>query len=81
MAYQPKSYRKFIAGAAAVAVVAPVVAPVASLAAVNFSDVEGQYVDAVEFLVSKGIQGKPMVLSELMKISLVKMQQFSLLKL
>ena len=29
MAYQPKSYRKFIAGAAAVAVVAPVAAPVA----------------------------------------------------
>ena len=50
MAYQPKSYRKFIAGAAAVAVVAPVVAPVASLAAANFSDVEGQYVPAVEFL-------------------------------
>ena len=58
MAYQPKSYRKFIAGAAAAAVVAPVVAPVASLAAVNFSDVEGQYVAAVEFLASKGIQGK-----------------------
>ena len=58
MAYQPKSYRKFIAGAAAAAVVAPVVAPVASLAAVNFSDVEGQYVEAVEFLATKGIQGK-----------------------
>ena len=57
MAYQPKSYRKFIAGAAAVAVVAPVVAPVASLAATNFTDVEGQYVHAVEFLASKGIQG------------------------
>ena len=57
MAYQPKSYRKFIAGAAAVAVVAPVVAPVASLAAANFTDVEGQYVEAVEFLASKGIKG------------------------
>ena len=57
MAYQPKSYRKFIAGAAAVAVVAPVVAaPVA--AATNFPDVEGQYVNAVEYLASKGIQGK-----------------------
>ena len=40
MAYQPKSYRKFIAGAAAVAVVAPMVAPVASLAATKFTDVK-----------------------------------------
>ena len=55
MAYQPKSYRKFIAGAAAVAVVAPVAAPVA--AASNFTDVEAKYKDAVDFLVSKGING------------------------
>ncbi len=39
------------------AVVAPMVAPVASLAATNFTDVEGQYVDAVEYLASKGIKG------------------------
>ena len=57
MAYQPKSYRKFIAGAAAAAVVAPVVAPVASLAATNFTDVEAKYQEAVDFLVSKGIKG------------------------
>ena len=53
-----KNYRKFIIGAAAVAVVAPMVAPVASLAAVTFPDVEGSYIPAVEFLQTKGIQGK-----------------------
>ena len=55
MAYQPKSYRKFIAGAAAVAVVAPVAAPVASAAQIHRC--EGKYKDAVDFLVSKGING------------------------
>ena len=43
MAYQPKSYRKFIAGAAVAAVVAPVVAPVAGLAAVCFPDVTSKH--------------------------------------
>ena len=57
MSIKSKSYRKFIASAAAVAVVAPVAAPVASLAATNFTDVEAKYTDAVEFLVSKGIKG------------------------
>ena len=52
------NFRKFIAGAAVAAVVAPVVAPAAGLAAVNFPDVEGDYVAAVEFLATKGIQGK-----------------------
>ncbi|KAA9015519.1 S-layer homology domain-containing protein [Niallia endozanthoxylica] len=56
MAYQPKSYRKFIAGAAAAAVVAPIaVAPVAFAA--SFTDVPAQYQEAVEFLTAKGIQG------------------------
>ena len=56
MAYQPKSYRKFIAGAAVAAVVVPAVAP-AAFAAANFNDVPAQYKDAVEFLTSKGIKG------------------------
>src|SRR4051794_5603687 len=55
MAYQPKSYRKFLAGAAAIAVVAPAVAP-AALAATSFSDVEGtRYVEAVSALSEAGI--------------------------
>ena len=57
MAYQPKSYRKFLAGAAAVAVVAPVVAPVASLAAVSFPDVTESttHSEAIYALVEAGI--------------------------
>jgi len=55
MAYQPKSYRKFIATAAAVTVVAPAVAPVALAA--SFTDVPAQYEEAVAFLTAKGIQG------------------------
>lgn len=53
-----RNFRKFIAGAALAAVVAPVVAPATGLAAANFPDVEGDYVAAVEFLATKGIQGK-----------------------
>ncbi|WP_338449651.1 S-layer homology domain-containing protein [Niallia oryzisoli] len=55
MAYQPKSYRKFIAGAAAAAVVAPVAAP--AVFAASFTDVPAQYEEAVSFLTSKGIKG------------------------
>ena len=54
MAYQPKSYRKFIAGAAVAAVVAPSFAGVAGAAA-NFTDVNDNYKVAVDYLVSKGI--------------------------
>lgn len=56
MAYQPKSYRKFIAGAATAAVVASSFAGVAG-AASNFTDVNDNYKEAVDFLVSKGING------------------------
>ena len=56
MAYQPKSYRKFIAGAAVAAVVAPSFAGVAGAAA-NFTDVNDNYKVAVDYLVSKGISG------------------------
>jgi trimeric autotransporter adhesin len=56
MAYQPKSYRKFIATAATATLVAGAVAPVASLAA-DFTDVTAKYKEAVDFVVSKGING------------------------
>lgn len=55
MAYQPKSYKKFIATAATATLVASAVAP-AALAA-DFSDVTSKYKDAVDFLVSKGVNG------------------------
>jgi trimeric autotransporter adhesin len=56
MAYQPKSYRKFIATAATATLVAGAVAPVASLAA-DFTDVTAKYKEAVDFVVSKGVNG------------------------
>lgn len=52
MAYQPKSYRKFIATAATATMVAGAVAPLASFAA---SDATGIYKDAVNYLIDKGI--------------------------
>lgn len=56
MAYQPKSYRKFIAGAVAAAVVAPVVAAPAALAAAAFDDIAGtRYEAPVTALAEKGI--------------------------
>ncbi|MBB6446072.1 S-layer homology domain-containing protein [Bacillus benzoevorans] len=56
MAYQPKSYRKFLVGAVSTAVVASSFAGVAGAAA-NFTDVNANYKEAVDFLVSKGING------------------------
>ncbi|MGN1385923.1 MAG: S-layer homology domain-containing protein, partial [Bacillus sp. (in: firmicutes)] len=55
MAYQPKSYRKFVATAATATLVATAFAPFAS--AHEFKDVETKYNDAVDFLVSKGVTG------------------------
>lgn len=55
MAYQPKSYRKFVATAATATLVAGAIAPLASAA--SFTDVAPQYKDAVDFVVSKGAQG------------------------
>jgi trimeric autotransporter adhesin len=55
MAYQPKSYKKFVATAATATLVASAVAP-AALAA-DFTDVTGNYKDAVDFVVSKGVNG------------------------
>ncbi|MFS0783786.1 S-layer homology domain-containing protein [Bacillus sp. 1P06AnD] len=56
MAYQPKSYRKFVATAATATLVASAVAPLAS-AATSFQDVNVNYQKAVDFVASKGIQG------------------------
>ncbi len=53
MAYQPKSYRKFIATAATATLVATAVAPAA--AAENFTDVSDRYADAVNFLVDNDV--------------------------
>lgn len=59
MAYQPKSYRKFVATAATATLVASAFAPFASAAdASKFKDVSTNYKEAVEFVVSKGINGK-----------------------
>ncbi len=55
MAYQPKSYRKFVATAATATLVAGAVAPLASAA--SFTDVAPKYKEAVDFVVSKGIKG------------------------
>lgn len=58
MAYQPKSYRKFLATSVAAAIVATGAVPAASLAAeVNFKDIEGVKPwagDAIAYLVEKG---------------------------
>lgn len=53
MAYQPKSYRKFLAGTVSAAVVASAIAPVASAA--SFKDVAGSvHADDIATLVAKG---------------------------
>lgn len=52
MAYQPKSYKKFVATAATATLVASALVPVASAA---FNDVNKNYTEAVEYLVSNGI--------------------------
>lgn len=54
MAYQPKSYRKFVATAATATLVASAIAPVAG-AASNFTDVAPKYQDAVDYLVANNI--------------------------
>lgn len=54
MAYQPKSYRKFVATAATATLVATAVSPAA---AAGFSDVSDKYKEAVDFVVSKGVNG------------------------
>ncbi|MEH6940276.1 S-layer homology domain-containing protein, partial [Bacillus sp. JJ722] len=54
-AYQPKSYRKFVATAATATLVAGAIAPLASAA--SFTDVAPKYKEAVDFVVSKGVQG------------------------
>ena len=51
-----KSYRKFFATAATAALVTSAVAPAVSAA--EFTDVSGRYVDAVDFVVSAGANGK-----------------------
>ncbi|WP_394138498.1 S-layer homology domain-containing protein [Cytobacillus oceanisediminis] len=57
MAYQPKSYRKFVAGAATAAIVASAVAPAASAAEVKFTDVGENFWAATEIytLVEAGV--------------------------
>jgi hypothetical protein len=63
MAYQPKSYRKFLAGTISAAVVASAVAPAASAAEVKFPDLAGldqETTTAIEALVGLGvIVGQP----------------------
>ena len=57
MAYQPKSYKKFVATAATATLVASAIAPAASAA---FSDVSDRYKEAVDYLSTKGIsEGYP----------------------
>ncbi|GAA0315570.1 hypothetical protein GCM10008967_02660 [Bacillus carboniphilus] len=53
MAYQPKSYRKFIATAATATLVASAVTPAA--AASSFTDVADKYKEAVDYLVDNNI--------------------------
>lgn len=59
MAYQPKSYRKFLAGTITAAVVASAVAPAASAAGVKFSDLssitDAETLSAIEALVGLGV--------------------------
>ncbi|MGM9925855.1 MAG: 5'-nucleotidase C-terminal domain-containing protein [Bacillus sp. (in: firmicutes)] len=54
MSNNQTNIRKFAAGAATITMVASAVAPAA---AAGFKDVDTQYKDAVDFVVSKGIQG------------------------
>ncbi|OKL37637.1 S-layer homology domain-containing protein [Domibacillus mangrovi] len=53
MAYQPKSYRKFVATAATATLVATAVAP--AFAASSFTDVPAKYEQAVNYLVENNI--------------------------
>lgn len=53
MAYQPKSYKKFVATAATATLVATAVAP--SALAADFTDVNANYKNAVDYLVDQGI--------------------------
>jgi len=57
MAYQPKSYKKFVATAATATLVVSAIAPVASAAkpAAEFSDVAPQYKEAVAYLLDNAI--------------------------
>ncbi len=56
MAYQPKSYRKFLATSVAAAMVATVAAPMASAADQKFSDVSNQwFAEHVDYLVAKNV--------------------------
>lgn len=55
MAYKAKSYNKLLATAATATLVAGAIAPFASAA--SFTDVAPKYKEAVDFVVSKGIQG------------------------
>jgi trimeric autotransporter adhesin len=58
MAYQPKSYRKFLAGTITAAVVASAVAPAASAAEVKFTDLAGvsaETLSAIEALVGLNV--------------------------
>lgn len=54
MAYQPKSYKKFVATAATATLVASAVVPTA-LAASSFTDVSKSYTEAVDYLVANKI--------------------------
>jgi 5'-nucleotidase / UDP-sugar diphosphatase len=58
MKQNTKSYRKFVATAATATLVAGLIAPVASAAEKSFTDVTSNYKEAVDFLVTKGINGK-----------------------
>ena len=58
MAYQPKSYKKFVATAATATLVASALVPVASAdyaSTASFTDVTDRYKDAVDYLVSKNL--------------------------
>ncbi|MDX8363771.1 S-layer homology domain-containing protein [Cytobacillus sp. IB215665] len=57
MAYQPKSYRKFLAGSVSAALVATAIGPVAASAANDFSDVSSSYWahDEISALANEGI--------------------------
>lgn len=55
MAHQPKAYKKFVATAATATLVASAIAPAASAATPNFTDVSKSYKDAVNYLVENGI--------------------------
>ncbi|PLS17833.1 hypothetical protein CVD28_09030 [Bacillus sp. M6-12] len=55
MAYQSKSFNKFVATAATATLVAGAIAPVAFAA--SFTDVAPKYKEAVDFVASKGING------------------------